>query len=952
MLQYWLTNSNIDGVGRSVYQIVLQEGSTDILFNYDAQYGASSAGSDKNMTGIENDDGSIGLRYPGFDKWGTYTSRSVRFYLGSAPNPVYDLDKDGYNSDVDCNDNNSKVNPGAQEICGDGIDNNCNGQVDEDCSSGIDRDKDGYDNDVDCDDYNSSIHPGAKEICGDKIDNNCNGLIDEYCTTPVDRDDDGYKSDVDCDDYDAAVHPGAAEVCDGKDNDCDGSIDEGCNTVVDNDGDGYDEDNDCDDSRASIHPGAAEICDGIDNDCDGVIDEGCGESDPGVGGPDAFGYRYITSDDFGGPAYRWETFGEEAQSLRFNADDGLVNAIPMGFFYDATSSIRPYFEFYGEKYNNVYIAGNGYLTFTPDSKYTNFAYEGQGFPAVDEANNLIAPFWLGGQSAAEASALITVVYETLGVEPQRRFVMQLTHYSENGQQIAYQVVFFEGENTIQFNYKEVASLGADYLVAGIENSDGTVGLRYVALEETGEATERSVLFYRGDPPVDPDPDPEQGSGLANIYMPLVMTGNWQTSVILLNDSGTETVVGTLKGHNSFGEVVVFSEEVVLAPLARTEALLSDFFGEFDVEIAYLTFVANIDTIVGSVRLKVQGQGMVGAYPALSHASAAETLYLPTVMVGDNDWNSIASLVNASSDDCVVNVEFDNGASTRISLKAGQQFYLHPALEVLYAGKRVLLNDTHPTPTNAFISGGKGLVGAALYYQGEKLSATALDANVTEQVVYPYLPDDSAWWGGLALYNPQFEVIDTTFAGYNSDGSEAELVFTEGSLGYLQTQQIQSGNLLLDGKGWLQVDASKSIAGMEFVGTFDGKQLASVATGRLKGRSGVFSRIRSGEEGVWSGLVLVNSGAEETQVTLAAYDDSGNNLAEARKTIPAQGQLITAVYTLFGGADIASATFIRFVAESDIVGVLFNGRNYKINGYAVGELEALPPLRLATTGDRY
>jgi len=159
-----------------------------------------------------------------------------------------------------------------------------------------------------------------------------------------------------------------------------------------------------------------------------------------------------------------------------------------------------------------------------------------------------------------------------------------------------------------------------------------------------------------------------------------------------------------------------------------------------------------------------------------------------------------------------------------------------------------LNDTNPAPTNVFISGAKELVGAALYYEGEKLSATALDAKAADQVVYPYLPDDSDWWGGRALYNPQLEVIDTAFAGYRSDGDEAELAFTEGSLGYLQTQQIQSGNLLTDGKGWLQVDASKPIVGMEFVGTLDGKQLASVATGRLKGDSGIFSRIRTGEEG--------------------------------------------------------------------------------------------------------
>ena len=254
----------------------------------------------------------------------------------------------------DCDDYQQTVSPAAIEICGDGLDNDCSGIVDD----ATDADHDGHyaigscaSPADDCNDGRESVHPGATELC-DGQDNDCDGTIDEpfsdkgaactvglglcartgikVCSTAGDATicsaqpgtpaaeicdgldnncdgqiDDGLSWDEDgdghyaigscaapaddCDDTDPWSKPGGTEACDGNDNNCDGQVPV---TELDSDGDGYvacaswndrqgDDPGilgggDCGPAAVSIHPGATEVCkDYIDNNCEGRVDEGC-----------------------------------------------------------------------------------------------------------------------------------------------------------------------------------------------------------------------------------------------------------------------------------------------------------------------------------------------------------------------------------------------------------------------------------------------------------------------------------------------------------------------------------------------------------------------------------------------------------------------------------------------------------------------------------------------------
>ncbi len=106
------------------------------------------------------------------------------------------------------------------------------------------------------------------------------------------------------------------------------------------------------------------------------------EGSLGTGGPDLFGYRWVDSDEAGGPAYDWfdiSAIGTQLTGL--TGDDQTALSVPLGIS----------FPFYGNSFTTASVCTNGWLSFTSSlTAYTNQPLPNTG-TAVPE--NLIAAFW-------------------------------------------------------------------------------------------------------------------------------------------------------------------------------------------------------------------------------------------------------------------------------------------------------------------------------------------------------------------------------------------------------------------------------------------------------------------------------------------------------------------------------------------------------------------------------
>jgi hypothetical protein len=176
------------------------------------------------------------------------------------------------------------------------------------------------------------------------------------------------------------------------------------------------------------------------------------------GGPDAFGYRWLDSNEPGGPVFSWKDISVIGTPIDSLSDDENVGPLPIGFA----------FNYYGNDFNSFYFCSNGFMSFSS----TSTAYSNLSIPNVNAPLNMLAPFWddlyfpNGGNAYYYSNNTDSLIVSWVDVP----------HIGSGGP-YSFQVIILQN-GRIVFQYQTINQPDSSATI-GMQNGNGAIGLQVV-----------------------------------------------------------------------------------------------------------------------------------------------------------------------------------------------------------------------------------------------------------------------------------------------------------------------------------------------------------------------------------------------------------------------------------------------------------------------------------------
>ncbi|TET23093.1 MAG: hypothetical protein E3J78_02505, partial [Candidatus Cloacimonadota bacterium] len=205
----------------------------------------------------------------------------------------------------------------------------------------------------------------------------------------------------------------------------------------------------------------------------------------GTGGPDAYGYTWIDSDESGGPTYSWidiSTIGTEITGL---TDDNNVGPFTIGFD----------FPYYWYSVNQFWVNANGAICFYNNDVYVPQGASGFLIPSPNAPNDLLIP--LGADLTFENGPPARCYYYSNNVDTLIVSFIRVQAWLAGGPsgEHTFQLILTKADSCIYFQYgDQQGQFYGGACCGGIENVIGNVGLQVFLNINPNNLIDYAVLF--------------------------------------------------------------------------------------------------------------------------------------------------------------------------------------------------------------------------------------------------------------------------------------------------------------------------------------------------------------------------------------------------------------------------------------------------------------------------
>ncbi len=459
-----------------------------------------------------------------------------------------------------------------------------------------------------------------------------------------------------------------------------------------------------------------------------------------TGGPDAYGYTWIDSNEPDGPTYNWIDITTNGTQLQGLGDDGYIGPIPLGFDF-------PYYWYTSDK---IWVHFNGAITFSDPKGQMFHPQAHSSLPSTIKPNDMVVfmggdlDFTIGGEAWFYTNNQDTAIISFINVPEWND-----QSSAHTAQVILYKDASGNGHILVQYG-RQVGGFdngGTDPTsLAGIENITGQVGLMYYRNLEPDSGL--AVLYIRPD---------TSSYEFTNIAVEKVWYGHGvhlhlntqyptpQPTVTIKNIgtvdlTGPYTVIFTIRNFN--GTAVWADTQEVNQPLAPGE--------EYEVQMGQF----NPSAIGG-----VGTYSMDGAV-SMSGDQFPSDNYQRDIELRVIDWNT----------NCLA---WDNDRDT-----VGFTWWIGGAGGDAGWGARFILPDSmHIDSVIAYAASAKaagGQVTVALYddvngWPGNEIASQTFNVPGDQNIYILSLPVDYNAQVGEVLYGVVFQETDSTGIGVDDSG---------------------------------------------------------------------------------------------------------------------------------------------------------------------------------------